>query len=1083
MQTIIEQISKRHHDQRFDRTWLCAGLLLTGLLCQATDCSADDADRLKYFETHIRPLLHTKCVKCHGENKQEGGLRLDSAEGLQAGGESGPSVTAGQPGESLLMEAVRYESLEMPPDKPLGADEISHLEKWIADGMAWPQQDGQSVRLQGAAFTEEERNFWSLQPIRHPDPPDAGENWALNEIDRFIAARHTNANLTPAPRAPNQVLLRRLYLDVLGVPPNASDVPEYSASATASEWSKLVDKLLDDARYGEHWARYWLDVVRYAESDGFRADFYRPDAWRYRDYVVNAFNDDKPYNQFVTEQLAGDEVAPDRAEALVATGYLRTYLYEYNQRDARTQWQDILNQVTDVTGEVFLGMGVGCARCHDHKFDPILQQDYFRLQAGFATMIPRDDVPAADRAERDRYQQEYDAWQSRAAELRKQLHELRDPYMQRAAKGAIKRFPEDIQAIMARPPEDRTPLEAQLADLVNRQVIYDQDRQKISEAHQKEIDELEQQLAELAGKKPPALPTALTVADVGAIPQPVHLGANPKRKTVSAGGFTILAPDEFALQPHAGSTGQRTALAQWITDPDNPLTARVIVNRIWQRHFGTGLVATASDFGSLGGKPSHPELLDWLASEFIAHGWSIKWLHRQILTSATWQMSAFHPNPESPMASDPGNRLRWRFDIRRLNAEQIRDTMLAASGELQSEQGGPSVGHDSLRRSVYLKAMRNNPEPLMNSLDGVDGLNSVPRRSTTTTPTQALNLMNGTWVRARSKALAARILDQFDGQKSEELIDGLFLTALSRHADENETAQCLQFLADAGGLDGNNPEASTSEPVLSASTGPAIRFGEDASPPLKTADSAPAIAAPFTFVGMFQLDALYKDASVRTLISQWNSGTKTPGWSIGVTSEKSRYQPRNFILQVVGEEGYEVVASDLRPQLGKAYLAAVTVQRRQESSGGKATATFYLQEIDTAAKEQLRRHELSVAAVDFKSSEKITGDFPIVVGGRSESKGAKPNHRWNGLLDQALLYDRALDRKDIQNLFDAQLMPAQVLNSRPIAFWDFGQTDTGDPAKNFPLSAADERQSDPELKALTELCHVLLNSNEFVYVD
>ena len=1030
-------------------------------------------EQLQFFEARVRPLLHSRCTKCHGENEQKGGLRLDSLESLLKGGESGPAAVTGQPARSLLLEAVRYESFEMPPDKPLSDQEVADLETWIRNGAAWPQLNGKSVRLQGAAFTEEERSFWSLQPLSHPDPPPPSGHWVRNEIDRFIAAGLKTAAIEPAPTAADDILVRRLYFDLLGVPPSPEDISEFTSQGSNDRWPELVDRLLADARYGEHWARYWLDVIRYAESDGFRADFYRPEAWRFRDYVVNAFNEDKPYDRFIIEQLAGDEVAPDKAEALVATGFLRTFLYEYNQRDARTQWQDILNQVTDITGEVFLGLGIGCARCHDHKFDPILQEDYYRLQACFGTMVPRDDIPAADMGDREQYRQQYEAWLSKGAEHREELKRIQAPYLKKAAKAATQKFPEDIQVIMAKSPTDRTPLELQLADLVNRQILYDESKGKTSDADEKRIAELEKQILEVAGREPPKLPAAITVADLGARPQAIHLGADLSRKAVVAGGVSIIDDAAFALQPSENSTGQRTALATWIASPGNPLTARVIVNRIWQHHFGAGLVETASDFGSLGGRPTHPELLDWLASEFIAHGWSIKWLHRQILDSATWQMSAFHPHAAKAQSVDPSNRLRWRFDIRRLTAEQIRDAMLTSSGELKSEQGGPSVEHTSLRRSLYLKAKRNTPEALLRSLDGVDGLNSIPKRSTTTTPTQALNLMNGDWVRERAAAMARRVLEQSVATDPSGIVDGAFRTALGRGAEAHEVPVAMQLFENAFRAPDISAVAAEWFAPLSEMTGNAVSVDAAHHPPLATTGEQLAVTAPFTFVGLMKLNSLYPDATVRTIISQWDSNNKSRGWSVGVTSEKSAYQPRNFILQVVGDAGYEVVASGLRPELDKPYLVAVTVEQAENEKG---IARFFLQPLDT------RVGKLETAEVAFKSAAGIAGKVPVVLGGRHKQS----RHRWDGKLDQFALFSKALSSETIESLFADQLGAAAVRPLAPVAAWDF------DNEKN-PVADASSHGHDlnikaalpisPLEKAVTELCHVLLNSNEFVYID
>ncbi|MEZ6121687.1 MAG: DUF1553 domain-containing protein [Planctomycetaceae bacterium] len=1037
------------------------------------------AEQLTWFENQIRPLLHTKCVKCHGENQQKGGLRLDSLEAMLKGGESGPALVPESPKDSLLLDAVRYQSFEMPPDQPLPDHQIAALEKWISDGAAWPVVDGKSVRLSGADFTTEERAFWSLQPLTHPPVPPATLAWGHNAIDRFIAARLAEKGLQPAPKADDGVLLRRLTFGLIGLPPSPEDFREFHdavTKATNSEGgtsesvvSEAIERLLDDSRYGEHWGRYWLDVVRYAESDGFRADSYRPDAWRYRDYVVNAFNSDKPYDQFVMEQLAGDEIAPERAEALVATGFLRTWLYEYNQRDARTQWQDILDQTTDVTGEAFLGMSVGCARCHDHKFDPILQEDYYRLQSCFATMIPRDDIPAADLADRQRYEAEYEAWTAKAAQLRSEVAKIREPYLQRAAKSAIERFPEDVQAVMAKPANERTPLDQQLADLVDRQIVFDQERMKIKEEDQKRLDELEKQIAEISGHPPARLPLAMTVADTGSEAQLVHVGANRKRKTVEAGGLTILNPAAFDAVPTATSTGLRTSLAKWIASEDNPLTARVIVNRVWQHHFGTGLVDTASDFGSLGGRPTHPELLDWLATEFIRHGWSIKWLHRQILNSATWQMSAFHPDAAAAEQIDGRNELRWRFPIRRQNAEQIRDAMLTVSGELQSEQGTPSVSHDSLRRSIYLKVMRNTPEPLMKSLDGVDGLNSIPKRSTTTTPTQALNLMNGSWVRKRSVAMAKRVLDECEGSNPADVIDSAFVLALGRHASSEEIPVMTDLMQQV--LDGRSQPEPPATISLSEATGSAMSFSRNGTQRLQSEKSFPQMTAPFTVVAMIHLKSLYPDATVRTIASQWNNNNSERGWALGVTSEKSAYKPRNLILQVVTDTGYEVVASNLRPELNQTYLVCVSVEATDD---GKGRATFRLRRSGDSKTE--------TAEVAIKSVKGLESSFPLAIGGRHQ----QAQHRWDGALDQIALFPQTVNAETADQLFAATLATSHLMKMNPTAAWDFENVESSArdlSSQQHELTVQQSPKVNPLEEAVADVCHVLLNSNEFVYLD
>lgn len=1031
---------------------------------------AANADQLRFFEQKIRPLLHTKCVSCHGATKQNGELRLDSREGLLKGGESGAAIDAHDSAASLLMEAVRYESFEMPPNEQLSKQEIADLQKWVDAGAVWPMMDGKSVRLEGAAFTDEERSFWSLQPVTHPAPPEVPEY--RNPIDRFVMAKMQAAGLQPATQASAEVLVRRLYFGLLGIPPSPADLQQFGDVQTGSEgfdgrWRQLTRQLLDDRRYGEHWARYWLDVVRYSESDGFRADFYRPEAWRYRDYVVNAFNNDKPYDHFLSEQLAGDELYPDSIDAQVATGYLRTYLYEYNQRDARTQWQDILNQVTDVTGEAFMGLSMGCARCHDHKFDPILQRDYFRLQAAFGSMLPVDDVPVASSSRRQQHAEQIRQWKQKAAALHRQRDELRAPYLAKAARSAITKFPEDVQAVVAKARSDQSPLDVQIADLVNRQVLFEYDRLKFSSDDKKKLAALDQQIKALAGDRPSDLPTAMTVTDTGTKLAEIHVGANQSLPTVAPGGLSILDEEPFPVQPTEHTTGARSALAQWLTDPEHPLTARVFVNRVWQHHFGTGLVSTASDFGSLGGRPTHPELLDWLASEFVAHGYSIKWLQFQILTSATYRMSSFHRNAAACEQIDPGNELRWRFDIRRLNAEQIRDAMLCCSGGLSSEIGGPSTDGDSKRRSLYVKQKRNSPDALLKSLDGTDGLNSIAKRNTTTTPVQALNLMNGKWVNERAAEMAHRVIAEARSKTPSDLVDTAYQIAFGRLPSESDRQLAGGWLADS-----QEPFVfeNSKPPSLSAMTGRAAAVNsEQASLILNS--GTPWKSGSVTVLAVFRLDSLYPDATVRTIASVWNSDNKSPGWSIGVTSTKSGYQPRNLIVQVVTDEGYEVVPSGLRPELGVPYLMAVTISSQKS---GQGRAAFYLRPIS--------EERLSRSLVDFKTTNGLKAVSPLVIGGRYKQN----RHRWDGLIDQVAVFSQPLERTAIDDLFQQKLSSDVLQKYDPVAAWDFdGTTDqfAALTPETESLHQADGSSTDPLHRAVADLCHVLLNSNEFVYLD
>ena len=629
-----------------------------------------DQRQLHFFEKEVRPLLIKHCLECHGDKKQKGELRLDSLKAMLTGGESGPSIVPGKSHESLLVEAINYESYEMPPDEKLSDKEIATLTRWVDTGAYWPENADYVIkqRKMETFFTEEDRNFWVFQPVKQTDVPEVkAQDWSKNPIDAFIFNRLKKEGLKPAGEASRTTLIRRAYYDLIGLPPTVEQINAFVNDPSPDAWPRLIEELLESPHYGEKWARHWLDVVRYAESDGFNQDAFRPEIWRYRDYVVRSFNSDKPYSQFVKEQLAGDEIAPEDPEALAATGFLRHYLYEYNQRDARTQWNDILDNITDATGDVFMGMSMGCARCHDHKFDPISHQDYYRLQAFFAPMMPRDDVPFVTPRELAEYNQKLDLWEKKTADIRAQIDEVTKKSLEGAARSQIKMFPADIQEIMEKPEAERTAHEHQLADLVNRQVDIKQrsslaSLKKSDKPNGKKYKELLKQLAAFDDLKPKPLPTGMSVTDSKGATPITTIPDDPNHTPIVPGFLSLLKPGEAEIVPISTaphSTGRRTALANWMVNPQNRLTTRVITNRVWQYHFGTGLVATANDFGHMGEAPSHPELLDWLTAYFVENGWSIKNLHRLIMNSSTYRLSAFHPAPQQAELKDPTNRLHW----------------------------------------------------------------------------------------------------------------------------------------------------------------------------------------------------------------------------------------------------------------------------------------------------------------------------------------------------------------------------------------------------------------------------------------
>lgn len=780
-----------------------------GLRADAQPLDAQPLDGEKQFEQHVRPLLVSQCVRCHGAEKQEGGLRLDSLQAMLDGGDSGPALAPGQPSESLIVDAVNHVSVEMPPAGKLSDAMIAELTLWVATGATWPQNLDR-LRPEAMSISEDDRQWWAFRPLITPDVPSIeSDAWSINEIDRFVHQRLADSSMTPAPRASKEHLIRRLYYDLIGIPPTPERVEAFINDDADDAWPRLVDTLLDDPRYGEHWGRFWLDLVRYAESDGWNQDAYRPHIYHYRDYVIRSFNDDKPYPDFVREQLAGDEITDGSPEALVATGYLRLGIYEYNQRDARSLWNDTINEITDVTADVFLGIGMACARCHDHKFDPILQRDYFALRAFFEPLIWRDDVPLADASQLTQYESAVAAWKATTAEVQQQIDALLKPYHDSKWASTVDKFPLDIQACYRKPENSRTSWEHQMAYLIGRQ-FHEEGGGPLSGMTKEDkatYEELQKRLAEFDAIKPQPPSPLMTAADFPGLVSPTIIPDSPDSEPISPGFPAVLGDEPIADKPPTAdcmnshgvaTTGRRTELAQWIGRHDNPLTTRVIVNRIWQQHFGQGLVATASDFGRLGTPPTHPELLDWLAVTFVKDGWSFKKLHKRILTSATWQQSAIHLSADEYQSLDPAETLLWRFRVKRLSAEQIRDTALVASGELDPAIGGPSVEGDSPRRSIYVNFRRNTPDTFLQLFDSAGGLSSVTLRNRTTTPIQSLMMFNGDWMLQRAEKMAERLMSFADARDDRGVINQAFLLAWGRYPSDEESEQANRFVGTCG---------------------------------------------------------------------------------------------------------------------------------------------------------------------------------------------------------------------------------------------------------------------------------------------
>ena len=627
--------------------------------------------------------------------------------------------------------------------------------------------------------------WWAFQPLNQASPPELPG--LESPVDQFVLSRLRENDMTFAPKASRETLLRRLYVTLVGMPPTLEEADAFLSANPEGAWERQIDALLEDPRYGEHWATMWLDLVRYSDSDGWNQDAFRPHIWRYRDYVVNAFNDDKPYPEFVREQLAGDELEGDNPEHLEAAGYLRLGIYEYNQRDVRNLWSDVLNEITDTTGDVFLGMSLACARCHDHKFDDITQKDYFKLRAFFEPIIWRDDLTASTNQEKERYAAQLEKWKAATESIREDIAKLLKPYHDRKWKSTVGKFPFDIQACFHKPVSERDSLEHQMAYLVARQFEEEGGGPLKNMKQEDEVtyESLKKSLAAYDHLKPKPLPPVMTAAAFDGPHSPTVI---PDHEETVLPGFLSAMEDDSSV----GFKKKRLALANWIADPNNPLTTRVLVNRVWQQHFGEGLVSTASDFGRKGQRASHPKLLDWLAREFVGSGWSIKHLHRVILQSWAWQQSTQHPEAAAYQKRDPEEKMLWRSRVRRLSAEGVRDSMLLLSGELVNKVGGPGVDEDVPRRALYVKRFRNDNDTFLHAFDMTPGLKSTPQRNETTTPMQALTMINGDYVMQRAKAWSKRLQDE-DGYSWSQVHD-VIRSAWGRKPLPDEINHAMSFL-------------------------------------------------------------------------------------------------------------------------------------------------------------------------------------------------------------------------------------------------------------------------------------------------
>jgi len=714
-------------------------LLIGGFLtASAFAVDGKSEEREAFFETRIRPVLITTCFKCHGGQKTSDNLRVDRREALLKGGDSGPAIVPGDLGKSLLIRAVRYadDDLKMPPDKKLPDAVIADFERWVREGAVWPKKADRPVQT-----TFHQEQHWAFRPVQKPEPPADPTGWSANAVDRFIQAELRSHGLKPTAAADKRTLLRRVTFDLIGLPPTPAEFDAFLADRSPNAFANVVERLLGSPQYGERWGRYWMDVVRYADTAGDNADYPVPEARLYRDYIIDAFNADKPFDEFVREQVAGDLIAQrgpaeKYAERVVATGFLalsRRYAtapYEL--------WHLTLEDTIDTVGRAYLGMTLRCARCHDHKFDPVTMRDYYALYGIFdSTRFPYAGS-----------------------------EEFQSMKFGRRAFAALVPTSNATTAMKGYQSE----LTRMRKDIAAREGAGAKPRDKASAAQLKAL-RARLRILERRGA-PEALPVAYAVSEGTIADAPLQKKGEPGQpgEVVPRGVPKFLAGlDRPAPGP---SESGRLELADWLASPHNPLTPRVLVNRLWQHHFGRGIVTTPSNFGLRGSPPTHPQLLDWLTATFIEHGWSIKTLHRIILASNTYQLASAKDAADE--ALDASDRWYWRFDRQRLDAEAIRDAMLAVSGLLDLNRPGehpfPPIGewtwtqhfpfkaaYPSKHRSVYLMTQRQFRHPFLGLFDGPDTNTTTDVRPSSTVPLQALFLMNGDFMRKTAGAFAGRL--------------------------------------------------------------------------------------------------------------------------------------------------------------------------------------------------------------------------------------------------------------------------------------------------------------------------------------
>jgi hypothetical protein len=927
-------------------SWLALGCLA---FSNSLALASDDPSAVEFFESKVRPLLANRCQSCHGGEKSKGGLRLESRTEALTGGLTGPAIVPGKPTESLLVEAINYgDALQMPPKSKLAPDEIATLTKWVEQGAPWPAGVGSSGGLRVKPFDLKERSkHWSLQSIKNPSPPAVvDQSWPINPVDRFLLAKLEAKGMKPAAEADKRTLIRRLTFDLIGLPPRPEEVEAFANDSSPDAYEKLVERLLASPHYGERWARHWLDLVRYAETSGHEFDYEIPLAFRYRDYLIKAFNADVPYNKFVVEHLAGDQIPEPRRdpesgtnESILGTGFFRLHEGVHSPVDLKEDGASKIDNQVDVLAKTFLGLTVACARCHDHKFDAITTKDYYafngimassrhtlafldppskfgpkiaeleaireqvssRYQGLAQPKKPKEDA-SADIVFEDFNGKTFDgwfvngdafgqgptqanAWRIRGEKvealepgvahsgaisnrlrgvLRSKTFTLTKPYLHYLASGKGGR----INVVVDGFEKIRSPIYGDLTHDIDHEAFHwntidlaqwaghlayieiddgatvdftggqtyirdgkgyvavdelrfsDGPAPRVpprtapesfgSEEKLKELQPLIARYREVEATLPePTLGQAMT--DGTSLDAKVHIrGSTKTLGEVAPRRYLEVFADGSTSPPPEGSG--RLELARKIVEPTNPLTARVMVNRLWHHHFGRGIVTSLDDFGAMGREPTHPELLDDLATRFVAEGWSIKAMHRLMVTSRAYRMSS-QLTPEADRL-DPSNELWHRREVRRLEAEAIRDAILAVSGRLDPKMYGPSVaphltpfmegrgrpGHSGPldgdgRRSLYINVRRNFLTPMLLAFDFPTPASTMGRRNVSNVPAQALTLMNDPFLIGQAKVWASRI------RKDEKVapadsVDTMYREAFGRSPSEDERTAALGFLED-----------------------------------------------------------------------------------------------------------------------------------------------------------------------------------------------------------------------------------------------------------------------------------------------